>query len=1326
MAIEKNNVKAVSRLDSEFSVGSRSRESMSSDDDEFRRRNSGDSEDDDEFDDADSGAGSDDFDLLDLGETGSEFCQVGDQTCCIPFELYNLPDLHGILSLDVWNDCLTEEERFGLTKYLPDMDQEMFMMTLKELFGGGNLHFGSPITKLNQMLKGGLCEPRVALYRQGLNFFQIHQHTHLLRRYQDSMVSNFLLMKEAWQKCKGYSIEEKLRVWNIAKSQKSLMGERNEYMGSESSERESGEALLRSKRRNAGKKAGYDPLYGASHAFDFSGGRGGSGDVTKYGQQNPKGLLKVAGMRNPSPNVVSSRVHSRVYGHQNMSTGAHGSDLVASRMGKAAMHDIMTTSGDDEQEMYGIATQRCWNGMDGNMMVRGRPVRSTKNHEAFVDDECDGDNYVSRHQSSKPDLAAHGRNSNINQLSDIKVLTAKPSNVRGLQDSSRRAKYIDPVYNLQMRPAKGRSSQLALKRNLAGYGDASEPYWMKNQQGEAYLTDPSFDYEGIDVETRKLKAGREFPDHRFTSLQASQQIEDRTFHPEKRAKLYSENFRGAAVRNGGSSMFPLNGDRVFHGGEETESDSSDQHEADQDNSSLIMSKRAKHGRMDISQSSLSRSILDEKKVKRNKKGVKGSVLTRERMLPDSSTMANFERHFPRPEIESYPSKIRQNFATRVAEDYYYGGGFGNSCFESDMKSTYRLGRNGQVLSEVAGSSPMSMNMPSSVERRQKGNVGYEFSLQSKNMRGYNLEENGVIFDGNPMGRGSRDLDTTTLVGCTSSTRKKKRKEVFAEINGQDGSDYMTSHQQLSDSIPLKNWAKKRLETECGSPGASTSEVPVLEAVIADPEPEIKPQKKPFVPITPTVHTGFSFSIVHLLSAVRMALITPSPDGALEGQKHNENTGTEPEDKNVKQECGNGSVEQLDMNIQCPENSNVPSVTVQEIVNRVRSSPGDPCILETQEPLQDLVRGVLKIFSSKTAPLGAKGWKPLICYEKSAKCWSWTGPVSQSSTDHETSEELTSPEAWNISRKMLVKLVDSYANWLKSGQETLQQIGSLPPPPQELMQLNFDEKERFRDLRAQKSLTTITRSSDEVRDYFRKEEQLRYSVPDRAFSYTAADGKKSIVAPLRRCGGKPTSKARDHFLLKRDRPPHVTILCLVRDAASRLPGSIGTRADVCTLIRDSQYIVEDVTDSQVNQIVSGALDRLHYERDPCVQFDGERKLWVYLHREREEEDFEDDGTSSTKKWKRQKKDVTEQDDQVTVACQGNIENNGFDLSSDLNVVPTGLNSEKTSDVIHDDTGQRTEDHAKATHMPDEAASQQMLESRLQCQDVSAKEESIDET
>ncbi|CAI9106766.1 OLC1v1005985C1 [Oldenlandia corymbosa var. corymbosa] len=191
------------------------------------------------------------------------------------------------------------------------------------------------------------------------------------------------------------------------------------------------------------------------------------------------------------------------------------------------------------------------------------------------------------------------------------------------------------------------------------------------------------------------------------------------------------------------------------------------------------------------------------------------------------------------------------------------------------------------------------------------------------------------------------------------------------------------------------------------------------------------------------------------------------------------------------------------------------------------------------------------------------------------------------------------------------------------------IGRLPPPPLQLMQPARDLK-RFNGAKNLKiSVSTINPISEEVRDYFRKEEALRYTIPEHPFAYTALDGRKASVAPFRRRSGKPSRKARDHFILKSDRPPCFTVLSLVRDAVARLPDDVGTRADVCILVRDSGYIIDGVFDDQVEQVVSGALDRLHYERDACVYFDGNHRLWIYSHGSREEEDFEDDGTSSKK-------------------------------------------------------------------------------------------------
>uniref|UniRef100_A0A8C1WV17 Nuclear factor related to kappaB binding protein n=1 Tax=Cyprinus carpio TaxID=7962 RepID=A0A8C1WV17_CYPCA len=135
------------------------------------------------------------------------------------------------------------------------------------------------------------------------------------------------------------------------------------------------------------------------------------------------------------------------------------------------------------------------------------------------------------------------------------------------------------------------------------------------------------------------------------------------------------------------------------------------------------------------------------------------------------------------------------------------------------------------------------------------------------------------------------------------------------------------------------------------------------------------------------------------------------------------------------------------------------------------------------------------------------------------------------------------------------------------------------------------------------------------------EQQRYDQPHKAFTYRM-HGFESVVGPVKGVFDKETSlnKAREHSLLRSDRPAYVTILSLVRDAAARLPNGEGTRAEICELLKDSQFLAPDVTSAQVNTVVSGALDRLHYEKDPCVKYDIGRKLWIYLHRDRSQEEF----------------------------------------------------------------------------------------------------------
>jgi len=167
-------------------------------------------------------------------------------------------------------------------------------------------------------------------------------------------------------------------------------------------------------------------------------------------------------------------------------------------------------------------------------------------------------------------------------------------------------------------------------------------------------------------------------------------------------------------------------------------------------------------------------------------------------------------------------------------------------------------------------------------------------------------------------------------------------------------------------------------------------------------------------------------------------------------------------------------------------------------------------------------------------------------------------------------------------------------------------------------LNADGQacDRLNNLKINKNQLTIRpRTKEEIKE-FQRQELERYKKPHLPWKYVHPDGSSSVVAPVqKKIPSSGQTKPRDHVLLKGDRPSYVTILCLARDAAARLPEGVGTRADICDLLKESQYTNERLSDAQINNIVSGALDRLHYEKDPCVKYDLQKKLWIYLHKSR---------------------------------------------------------------------------------------------------------------
>ncbi|XP_034538934.1 nuclear factor related to kappa-B-binding protein isoform X2 [Notolabrus celidotus] len=269
-----------------------------------------------------------------------------------------------------------------------------------------------------------------------------------------------------------------------------------------------------------------------------------------------------------------------------------------------------------------------------------------------------------------------------------------------------------------------------------------------------------------------------------------------------------------------------------------------------------------------------------------------------------------------------------------------------------------------------------------------------------------------------------------------------------------------------------------------------------------------------------------------------------------------------------------------------------TLTLEDKVQMWQSSPASSLnVWFSSVPCwSDLVLQALQFLAGETKDgmmALPSGFSPFAEFSEESQQWRWIGPTQDTEKDLSALCQL-----WLDSKDLIVKTEN----------EDMLEITSPTP------RVSTDY--------------VVRPSTGDERQVFQIQEQQRYNQPHKAFTFRM-HGFESVVGPVKGVFDKEMSlnKAREHTLLRSDRPPYVTILSLVRDAAARLPNGEGTRAEICELLKDSQFLAPDVTSAQVNTVVSGALDRLHYEKDPCVKYDIGRKLWIYLHRSRSQEEFE---------------------------------------------------------------------------------------------------------
>ncbi|CAK1582770.1 unnamed protein product [Parnassius mnemosyne] len=152
-----------------------------------------------------------------------------------------------------------------------------------------------------------------------------------------------------------------------------------------------------------------------------------------------------------------------------------------------------------------------------------------------------------------------------------------------------------------------------------------------------------------------------------------------------------------------------------------------------------------------------------------------------------------------------------------------------------------------------------------------------------------------------------------------------------------------------------------------------------------------------------------------------------------------------------------------------------------------------------------------------------------------------------------------------------------------------------------------------------SWTVRSPTAAEIAD-FRAQERRRFASAAKPFTYVQY-GYRAVVGPITRVGGGCGAGAgAGGALLCAQRPRAASLAALLRDALARLPNGEGTRADLVTLLKMSQWIAP-CTDQALSSAISSTLEKLlTVKRDPIVKYDQRTAIWTYLHRNRSEEDW----------------------------------------------------------------------------------------------------------
>ncbi|KAK7290566.1 hypothetical protein RIF29_05077 [Crotalaria pallida] len=129
----------------------------------------------------------------------------------VPQEIFGLDNLNEVLSYEVWNTHLSEDEKNILMQFLPSAFEPNELV--QELLSGDNFHFANPCVKWGASLCSGYHHPDIVVKQEQRLKSDKRAYYSQLHNYHNGMIGFLIKLKERWESSDNPEKEIVQKIW---------------------------------------------------------------------------------------------------------------------------------------------------------------------------------------------------------------------------------------------------------------------------------------------------------------------------------------------------------------------------------------------------------------------------------------------------------------------------------------------------------------------------------------------------------------------------------------------------------------------------------------------------------------------------------------------------------------------------------------------------------------------------------------------------------------------------------------------------------------------------------------------------------------------------------------------------------------------------------------------------------------------------------------------------------------------------------------------------------------------------------------------------------